>query len=46
MKKINLRDLYPFYHNDLFVEVSEEVAAALAEAERMERNYILSLIHI
>lgn len=40
MKKINLRDLYPFYHNDLFVEVSEEVAAALAEAERMERNYI------
>lgn len=32
MKKINLRDLYPFYHNDLFVEVSE--------AERMQRNYI------
>ena len=40
MKKINLRDLYPFHHNDLFVEVSDEVAAALAEAERMERNYI------
>lgn len=40
MKKINLRDLYPFYHNDLFVEVSDEVAAALAEAERMEKNYI------
>lgn len=40
MKKINLRNLYPFYHNDLFVEVSDEVAAALAEAERMERNYI------
>lgn len=40
MKKINLRDLYPFYHNDLFVEVSDEVAAALAEAERIERNYI------
>lgn len=39
-EKINLRDLYPFYHNDLFVEVSDEVAAALAEAERMERNYI------
>ena len=38
MKKINLRDLYPFYHNDLFVEVSDEVAAAMAEAERMERN--------
>mgnify|MGYP007059212348 CR=1 FL=1 len=27
MKKINLQDLYPFYHNDLFVEVSDEVAA-------------------
>lgn len=40
MKKINLRDLYPCYHSDLFVEVSDEVAAALAEAERMERNYI------
>ena len=40
MKKINLQDLYPFYHNDLFVEVSDEVAAALAEAERIERNYI------
>ena len=40
MKKINLRDLYPFYHNDVVVEVSDEVAAALAEAERMERNYI------
>lgn len=40
MKKINLQDLYPFYHNDLFVEVSDEVAAALAEVERMERNYI------
>ncbi len=40
MKIINLRNLYPLYHNDLFVEVSDEVAAALAEAERMERNYI------
>ena len=38
MKIINLRNLYPLYHNDLFVEVSDEVAAALAEAERMERN--------
>ena len=29
MKTINLRDYYPFYHNDLFIEVSDEVAAAL-----------------
>lgn len=40
MAKINLRDFYPFYHNDLFVEVPDEVAEALAEAERLERNYI------
>lgn len=39
MKTINLRDYYPFYHNDLFIEVSDEVAAALQEAERQERNY-------
>ena len=32
--------LFPFYHNDLFVEVPDEVAEALAEAERLERNYI------
>lgn len=30
MTKINLRDFYPFYHNDLFVEVPDEVATALA----------------
>ena len=40
MSKIYLREFYPFYHNDLFVEVPDEVAEALAEAERLERNYI------
>ena len=40
MSKINLREFYPFYHNDLFVEVPAEVEEALAEAERLERNYI------
>ena len=40
MSKINLREFYPFYHDDLFVEVPDEVAEALAEAERLERNYI------
>lgn len=39
MTTINLRDYYPFIHSDLFLEVSEEVAAALADAERRERNY-------
>lgn len=40
MAKINLRDFYPFYNTDLFVEIPNEVEAALLEAERLERNYI------
>jgi hypothetical protein len=40
MQKINLRDYYPFYGTDVFVDVPDEVAAALLEAERLERNYI------
>lgn len=45
MKAINLRDYYPFYHNDLFIEVSDEVAAALQEAERQERNYLRRVVY-
>ena len=45
MKRINLRDYYPFYNVDLFVDIPDEVAAALAEAERLERNYIRRLIY-
>ena len=40
MAKINLRDFYPFYNTDLFIEVPDEVNAALLEAERLERNFI------
>ena len=40
MAKINLRDFYPFYNTDLFIEISDEVNAALLEAERLERNFI------
>jgi RNA polymerase sigma-70 factor (ECF subfamily) len=40
MAKINLRDFYPFYKTDFFVDVPDEVEAALLEAERLERNYI------
>ena len=39
MIRINLRDYYPFCNNDLFIEVSDEVAATLAEDKRRERNY-------
>lgn len=40
MAKINLRDYYPFYNADLFVDVPDDMAAVLVEAERQERNYI------
>ncbi|CUX37666.1 RNA polymerase sigma factor [Clostridium sp. C105KSO15] len=39
MAKINLRDFYPFYNTDIFIEIPDEVEAVLLEAERMERNY-------
>ena len=39
MPEINLRDFYPFCENRI-VEVSDEVAAFLHEAERQERSYI------
>ncbi len=40
MAKINLRDFCPFYNTDLFIEIPDEVEAALLEAERLERNFI------
>ena len=40
MAKINLRDFYPFYNTDLFIEIPDEVEAALLEAERLERNFM------
>ena len=45
MVQINLRDFYPFYNSDTFVEVPDEVAAALTEAERLERNYIRRVVY-
>ena len=41
MKKINLRDYYPFYTNDMTVEVPDEVAALLREYKLAEAAYIL-----
>ncbi len=40
MAKINLRDFYPFYNSDLFIEIPDEVETALLEAEHLEKNYI------
>lgn len=45
MKTINLRDYYPFYTQDTFLEVSDTVAEALAEAERQEHNYLRRLFY-
>lgn len=40
MATINLRDYYPFYQQDMFVEVSDEVAGQLSAWERDESAYI------
>lgn len=40
MKTINLRDYYPLYNVDVFVDVPDEIEAALLDAKRQERNYI------
>ncbi|MFD1401379.1 RNA polymerase sigma factor [Robinsoniella peoriensis] len=40
MVKINLRDYYPFYNSDFFIEIPDEIKDALLEAERLENNYI------
>ena len=39
MKKINLRDYYPFYTKDTVVEVPEEIAFLLREYELLEEAY-------
>lgn len=39
MTTINLRDYYPFYKEDTFIDVSDEVAAFLAEDKRLQTNY-------
>ena len=39
MAKINLRDYYPFYNADIIINVSDEVAAVLLEAEQREEAY-------
>lgn len=41
MTTINLRDYYPFYTSDCFIDVSEEIADMLREADRREAAYRL-----
>ena len=39
MTTINLRDYYPFYKEDTFIDVSDEIATFLAEEKRLQTNY-------
>lgn len=39
MQRINLRDYYPFYKSDVFMDVPDEVAAVLLEANRLDAAY-------
>ena len=39
MTTINLRELYPWYTEDAFIEVYDEVAAFLEEDKRLQINY-------
>lgn len=39
MQTINLRNFYPFYTHDFFIEVSDEVAEELRSNIRYECNY-------
>jgi RNA polymerase sigma-70 factor (ECF subfamily) len=41
MKTINLRDYYPFYTSDCFVEIPDEVATMLHDFELREAAYHL-----
>ena len=36
MKKINLRDLYPFYKSDFFIEIADEVAELIKQIDHKE----------
>lgn len=39
MVTINLRDYYSFYHNDVFVEVPDDLAEQLKQWERDDSSY-------
>ncbi|TNJ65316.1 sigma-70 family RNA polymerase sigma factor [Paenibacillus hemerocallicola] len=39
--KINLREIYPYYKNDIWVEVEEELAIEMRQFELYESAYIL-----
>lgn len=36
MEKINLREFYPFYYNDFFLEVSDKLSELLKQLKRKD----------
>lgn len=40
MAKVNLRDLYPFYKNDYFVDVPDHVLREIQDCKREEESYL------
>ena len=44
MTTINLKDFYPWYTHDEYIEVSDEVAAAL-KADKLYEDHVQSLAH-
>ena len=46
MTTINLRELYPWYTEDTFIEVSDEVAAFLEEDIPVEVEMIFVLVDV
>lgn len=41
MKKINLRDMYPFYQTDVWIKVDEEIVQEMRRFELLESAYKL-----
>ena len=44
MSKINLRELYPFYCEDCYIDVSDGIVKAIREMERKEEAYMRKVL--
>lgn len=44
MSKVNLRELYPFYCEDCYIEVADSIVKAIREMERSEEAYMRKVL--
>lgn len=44
MSKVNLRELYPFYCEDCYIDVSDSIVKAIREMERSEEAYMRKVL--